>query len=141
MGKAITEMGYTEKAVVCGKFFDLQNVMTLQEMAEYYGGEYDDNWRRSDEHLIETFENDGYEFLGCVAVKKELEELEEYIMGGYLVRGNYLGKRKRLYIIWDIWDEARGQAEYEAFRYSIFTSGSFDYDTAQRIYKKVMGKK
>ena len=144
MAKKITEMGYTAKSVISGKFFDLDNVMTLEEMALQYGGEYDDRWRKDDEQMVEEFRNAGYELLGWVNVKKELgEALADaciYWDGGYLVRGGWEGQRKRNYIIVDMWDETHGQGEVRAYRFNTFTRGSFDYNEVDKVYKKVMGK-
>ena len=141
MGKKITEFGYKATAVVCGKFFDLDNIRTLKEMAEFYGGDYDEKWQEDDKQLVEAFSRDGFEFLGCVGVKQELvDELCEagvYVEGGYLVRGAYLGKRKRLYVVHDVWDEARGYGNCKAYRYNLFTRGDWDFSKWERVYKKV----
>lgn len=141
MGKKITEMGYKATAVVCGKFFDLDNVMGLKEMAEYYGGEYDAKWEDDDRQLVQTFERDGFEFIGCVAVKSELEEAGVELLGGYLVRGKLgygnAGNRRRIYVVADFWDESKGQGECRAYRYNVFTRGSFDYNDVERVYRQV----
>ena len=143
MAKKIEKLGYKAGAVVCGKFFDLSKVMTLKEMAEYYGGEYDAKWKDDDRQLVATFERDGFEFLGCVVVKEELEEAGVDMLGGYLVRGKagYGDKRTRIYVVVDTWDESHGQGEYRAYRYNLFTRGSFEYNDVERIYRKTKREK
>lgn len=143
MAKKIEELGYTAGAVVCGKFFNLDKVMTLKELAEYYGGEYDKQWKDDDKQLVATFERDGFEFLGCVAVKDELEAAGVEMLGGYLVRGKawFGSKRKRIYVVTDTWDESHGQGEHRAYRYNLFTRGSFEYNDVERVYRKTKRKK
>ena len=138
MGKKLTKMGYKPEEVVCGKFFNLDDVHTLEENAEFYGAEYDDKWRKDDEHLIDTFKRDGFEFIGCVVAKKELREDDNCaVEGGYLVKGHYLDDEIKLYVVSDIWDEARGQAPEPAYRYNLFTEGSFDYEAMDEIYNEI----
>ena len=96
MAKNIKEMGYKATAVVCGKFFDLDNVLTFEEMAEKYGY---DNDEEDNKALVETFTGAGYEYLGCVAVKEELDEAVGDacgFMGGYLLKDT---KNGRLYLL------------------------------------------
>lgn len=138
MAKNIKDMGYKATAVVCGKFFDLDNVLTFAEMAEKYGY---DNDEEDNKALVETFTGAGYEYLGCVAVKEELDEAVGDacgLMGGYLLKDT---KNGRLYVANDVWDEGRYVGKTRAYRFNVFTSGSMDYDTANRIYKKVMANK
>lgn len=139
MSKNITEMGYTEKSVISGRFFDLDNVMTLEEMAEQYG-EYDEKWRKDDEQLLEAFRGAGYEFIGCVNIKKGFDgamaDACVYYEGGYIVRGGWVGQRKRNYVVVDVWDETHGQGEVRAYRFNLFTAGSFDYNEVNKIYKQ-----
>lgn len=133
--------------VACGKFFDLTKVYTLAEIAKIYGGDYDEKWQAEDEQLVQTFKRDGFEFLGCVLVKKELAEAlaDEcvYWEMAYVVHGvlGYAGRdKKRTYLVTDVWDESRGKGEVRAYRWNVLDTGSFEYNEAQRAYRKVMGK-
>lgn len=131
--------------VVCGKFFDLTKVYTLKETAEMFGGNYDEKWQADDKQLVETFERDGFEFLGCVLVKEELSkalaEANIYWDIAYVVRG-VLGygerTKKSTYLVTDVWDESRGQGEFRACRWNVLSTGSFEYNEAQKSYRKVM---
>lgn len=138
MAKKITEMGYKATAVVCGKFFDLDNVLTFEELAEKYGY---DNDEEDNKALVETFTCAGYEYLGCVAVKEELDEAVSDacgLMGGYLLKDT---KNGRLYVANDVWDEARYMGKTRAYRFNVFTSGSMDYRAANEAYNEVMAQK
>ena len=129
---------------MCGKFFDLTKVYTLKETAEMFGGDYDKKWEADDKQLVETFEGDGFEFLGCVLVKEELTEafaeVNVYWDIAYVVRGvlGYGGDtKKRTYIVTDVWDMSNGQGEVRAYRWNVLSTGSFEYNEAQRAYRKV----
>lgn len=138
MAKNIKELGYKATAVVCGKFFDLDNVLTFEELAEKCGY---DNDEEDNKALVRAFTGAGYRYIGYVAVKEELDEAVGSacgLMGGYLLKN---AKNGRLYVANDVWDEARGQGNCKAYRFNVFTSGSMDYNTANRIYKKVMANK
>ena len=131
--------------VACGKFFDLTKVYTLKETAEMFGGDYDERWQADDKQLVQTFEGDGFEFLGCVLVKEELtealKEVNVYWDIAYVVRGvlGYCGDtKKHTYIVTDVWDESNGQGEVRAYRWNVLSISSFEYNEAQRAYKKVM---
>lgn len=131
--------------VAGGKFFDLDNVYTLEELARLAGVEYDDRWREDDKQLVATFEREGFEFLGCVLVKEELADAlaDEgvYWQEAYLVRGclGYGGHtKKHTYLITDVWDESHGQGETRAYRWNVQGPGSFEWNAAQRAYRKVM---
>lgn len=130
--------------VPCGKFFDLTKVYTLKEVAELYGSDYDEKWQEDDKQLVKTFENEGFEFLGCVQVKEELAEAlaDEgvYWEMAYVVRGvlGYAGRdKKRIYLVTDVWDESRGQGTHRAYRWNVLDTGSFEYGAAQKAYKAV----
>lgn len=137
MAKSIFEMGYEATAVECGKFFDLDNVMTFEEMAHHYGYDNDeaDNTAKK-----EAFTGAGYEFVGYVAVKEELEDVVVYshkLMGGYLLKDK---KDGRLYVAHDVWDVARYVGKVHAYRFNVFTRDSMYYDTAEEAYKdRVIG--
>lgn len=138
MAKKITEMGYKATAVVCGKFFDLDNVLTFDELAEKCGY---DNDEEDNKALVETFTRAGYEYLGCVVVKEELDEAVGDacgLMGGYLLKDT---KNGRLYVANDVWDEARYMGKTRAYRFNVFTSGSMDYRAANKAYNEVMAQK
>lgn len=129
--------------VPCGKFFDLTKVYTLKEVAELYGSDYDEKWQEDDKQLVKTFENEGFEFLGCVQVKEELAEAlaDEgvYWEMAYVVRGvlGYAGRdKKRTYLVTDVWDESRGQGKHRAYRWNVLDTGCFEYGAAQKAYKK-----
>lgn len=131
-----------------GKFFDMENVYTLEQTAELLGGDYDEKWQEDDKQLVETFEADGFEFLGCVLVKDELEEaladnnVDWYM--AYVVRGclGYMGDtKKRTYLVTDVWDESHGQGEHRAYRWNVQGPGSFEWNEAQKAYKQVMAQK
>lgn len=140
MSKKLIEMGYNPEQVACARFFDLDNVMTLKEQAEFYGGDYDEKWEADDKHLIDTFKRDGFEFIGCVVAKEELRDDDNCaVEGGYLVKGCYLDDEIKLYVVADVWDEARGQAPEPAYRYCIFDEGSFDYEVMQKAYEAAFG--
>ena len=131
----------------CGKFFDLTKVYTLKETAEMFGGNYDEKWQADDKQLVETFEGDGFEFLGCVLVKPELAEALADVNVvwdmAYVVRGvlGYSGRtNKGTYLVTDVWDMSHGQGEVRAYRWNVLSTGSFEYNEAQRAYKKVMGQ-
>lgn len=130
--------------VACGKFFNLEKVYTLAEMAKVYGGDYDAKWQEDDRQLVETFENDGFEFVGCVMVKEELADAladeNVYWDMAYVVRGvlGYGGRNtKRTYLVTDVWDESHGQGEVRAYRWNVLSTGSFEYNEAQKAYRKV----
>lgn len=140
MSKKLTELGYNPEQVACGKFFNLDHVLTLKEQAESYGTEYDEKWEADDKVLLRAFKRDGFEFVGCVATKKELMnddtcELE----GGYLVYGKYLDDESRLYVVMDVWDESRGRAPEPAYRYCVFDEGSFEYEAMEEAYQAAFG--
>ena len=130
--------------------FDLTKVCTLAEMAEMaevYGGNYDEKWQENDRQLVETFRRDGFEFLGCVMVKEELADALAdagvYWDMAYVVRGvlGYCGDtKKRTYLVTDVWDESHGEGEVRAYRWNVLGTGSFEYNEAQKAYGKVMGK-
>ena len=109
-----------------------------------FGGDYDEKWQADDKQLVETFEGDGFEFLGCVLVKEELaEELAEvnvYWDTAYVVRG-VLGlgghTKKRTYLVTDVWDESHGEGEVRAYRWNVLSTGSFEYSEAEKAYRKV----
>jgi hypothetical protein len=131
--------------VACGKFFDLTKMYTLKETAEMFGGSYDEKWQADDKQLLETFERDGFEFLGCVLVKEELAkalaEANVYWDMAYVVRGvlGYGGRTKKsTYLVTDVWDMIHGQGEVRAYRWNVLSTGSFECNEAQRAYKKVM---
>lgn len=131
--------------VAGGKFFNLTKVYTLEELAEFAGVRYDERWQEDDRQLVATFEQGGFEFLGCVLVKEELADAlaDEgvYWQEAYLVRGclGYGGKtKKRTYLVTNVWDESHGQGETRAYRWSVQGPGSFEWNTAQRAYRKVM---
>lgn len=132
--------------VAGGKFFDLTKVYTLAEMAEMFGsGDYDEKWQEDDKQLVATFEQGGFEFLGCVLVKEELADAlaDEgvYLDVAYLVKGclGYDGStKKRTYLITDVWDESHGQGKNRAYRWNVQGPGSFEWSAAQRAYRKVM---
>lgn len=145
MAKKITEMGYKATAVVCGKFFNCEDIYTLKEIAEMEGAEYTKDWEEDDKELVSTFERDGFTFIGCVAVKEELVDAlcEEcvYWQYAYVIRGKFgSNDKKRIYLVVDCWDEARGNGQCKAYRYNLFTKGSWDYDTANKVYNKVRRK-
>lgn len=134
--------------VVGGKFFDMENVYTLEQTAELLGGDYDEKWQEADKQLAETFKADGFEFLGCVLVKDELAEAladhNVYWGMAYVVRGclGYRGDtKKRTYLVTDVWDESHGQGEHRAYRWNVQGPGSFEWDEAQKAYKQVMAQK
>ena len=138
MAKNIMELGYKATAVVCGKFFDLENILTFEEAATKYGYEND---TEDNEALVRTFKQAGYEYLGYVAVKEELDEAVGAacgLMGGYLLKDTKSG---RLYVANDVWDEARYVGKTRAYRFNVFTSGSMDYNTANKVYKEVMANR
>lgn len=139
MSKKITTLGYKAGNVVCGKFFDLQHVMTFKEMANYYG--YEDD-KADNEALVEAFNGAGFEFVGCVKVKDGLDEVEEAtgLMGGYLVRAVNARGRYKLFVAHDVWDEARGMGMTRAYRFNVFTRGSFEYEEAQKAYRRATRK-
>lgn len=145
MAKKIMDMGYEATAVVCGKFFNCEDIYTLKEMAEMFGGEYTKQWEEDDKELVSTFNGDGFTFIGCVKLKEELadEFCEDglYWEWAYVVRGKFDSKDEtRIYLVVDCWDEARGQGKCRAYRYNLLTKGSWDYDTANRIYNKICGQ-
>ena len=129
---------------MCGKFFDLTKVYTLKEAAEMSGGDYDEKWQADDKQLVKTFEEDGFEFLGCVCVKKELAEalaeVNVYWDTAYVVRG-VLGlggdTKKHTYLVTDVWDESHGEGEVRAYRWNVLSTGSFEYSEAEKAYRKV----
>lgn len=130
--------------VACGKFFDLTKVYTLEETAELFGGDYDEKWQENDRQLVETFKRDGFEFLGCVVVKEELADAlaDEgvYWDMAYVVRGvlGYDGRNtKHTYLVTDVWDESHGEGETRAYRWNVQGEGSFEYNAAQKAYRKV----
>lgn len=130
--------------VACGKFFDLTKVYTLAEIAELFGDDYDEKWQESDKQLVQTFENDGFEFLGCVLVKEELVDAlvdaGVYWEMAYVVRGvlGYCGDtKKRTYLVTDVWDESHGEGEVRAYRWNVQGPGSFEYNEAEKAYRKV----
>lgn len=140
MGKNV-KMG----KVAGGKFFDRTKLYTLEETAIMFGGGYDEKWKADDKQLVETFEADGFEFLGCVLVKKELEEAladaNVYWDMAYVVRGvlGYGGHNtKRTYLVTDVWDESHGEGEVRAYRWNVLGIGNFEYNEAQKAYRKVM---
>ena len=131
--------------VVGGKFFDMENVYTLEQTAELLGGDYDEKWQEDDKQLVETFKAEGLEFLGCVLVKDELAEAladnNVYWDMAYVVRGclGYRGDTKeRTYLVTDVWDESHGQGEHRAYRWNVQGPGSLEWDEAQKAYKQVM---
>lgn len=94
--------------------------------------------------MVETFKRDGFEFLGCVTVKEELAEAlaDEgvYWDMAYVIRGvlGYGGRNtKRTYLVTDVWDESHGEGEHRAYRWNVQGEGSFEYNAAQRAYRKV----
>ena len=129
--------------VAGGKFFDLTKLYTLEEIAEICGYGYDEKWQEDDKQLVQTFERDGFEFLGCVQVKEELgaalADADVYWDMAYVVRGvlGYGGRtKKRTYLVTDVWDESRGQGERRAYRWNVLGTGSFEYNDAQKAYRK-----
>jgi len=132
MGKKITTLGYEATAVVCGKFVNLDDVMGWEEMADYYGY---DNDVEDNEAMEEAFNGAGYTFIGWVKALKALEEAE--FMGGYLVKEEATGK---LYIVHDIWDEARGNGKCKAYRFRTFTEGCWDYAGIEEAYTKYVAQ-
>lgn len=93
---------------------------TLKETAEMFGGSYDEKWQADDKQLLETFERDGFEFLGCVLVKEELAkalaEANVYWDMAYVVRGvlGYGGRTKKsTYLVTDVWDMSHGRVKLE----------------------------
>lgn len=136
MAKKITEMGYKAAAVVCGKFFNCEDVYTLKEAAEKLGADYDKKWEENDKQLVDTFNGDGFEFLGCVRIKEELvEALEDenvYWEYAYMVKG-----QDGIYLVVDMWDESCGEGNNRAYRYNVLDKGDFEYANANRAYNKV----
>ena len=63
MAKKITEMGYKATAVVCGKFFDLDDVLTFEEAALEYGYNNDEEDCKA---IKRAFSAAGYRYVGCV---------------------------------------------------------------------------
>jgi hypothetical protein len=119
-------------------------VYTLEETAKMFGGDYDEKWKADDEQLVQTFENDGFEFVGCVMVKEELADAladeNVYWDMAYVVRGvlGYCGDtKKRTYIVTDVWDESHGEGEVRAYRWNVLSTGSFEYNEAEKAYRKV----
>ena len=133
MGKKITELGYKATAVVCGKFFDLDNVLTFEEAAQEYGYDNDEEDNKAIKH---AFSGAGYRYVGCVKAIDGLDE-ECGLFGGYLVKNT---KNGRLYVVHDIWDEARGRGKYKAYRFNVLTSGSWDYKEYKKAYEKITGQ-
>lgn len=133
MAKKITEMGYKATAVVCGKFFDLDNVLTFEEAAQEYGYDNDVEDNKAIKH---AFSGAGYRYVGCVKAINGMDE-ECGLFGGYLVKNT---KNGRLYVVHDIWDEARGLGKCKAYRFNVLTSGSWDYKAYKEAYKKITGQ-
>ena len=134
MAKKIEELGYKAGAVVCGKFFDLSNVMTFEEAAQEYGYEDDVQDNKAIKH---AFSGAGYRYIGCVKAIDGLDE-ECGLFGGYLVKNT---KNGRLYVVHDIWDEARGRGLCKAYRFNVLTSGSWEYKEIVQAYNKILAAK
>jgi hypothetical protein len=134
MAKKIEELGYKAGAVVCGKFFNLGKVMTFEEMAQEYGYENDEADNKALKH---AFSGAGYRYVGCVDAIDGLDE-ECGVMGGYLVKNT---KNGRLYVVVDVWDEARGRGMCKAYRFNVLTSGSFEYKELVQAYNKIQAAK
>ena len=116
MAKKITEMGYEATAVVCGKFFDLDNVMAPEEVAPKFGYEYDDEFRQERRQLEELFNRHGLEFVGCVVLKKKFEDRDVGFFWGELVKNKEDGS---LFIIDEVWDDGYSTLKQGSYNYSV----------------------
>ena len=68
-----------------------------------------------------------------------LAEANVYWDIAYVVHG-VLGynecTKKSTYLVTDVWDESRGQGEVRAYRWNVLSTGSFEYNEAQKAYKE-----
>ena len=79
--------------------------------------------------------------------KKAKEELADALADegvywdmAYVVRGvlGYGGRNtKHTYLVTDVWDESHGEGEVRAYRWNVQGEGSFEYNAAQKAYRKV----
>lgn len=120
MGKKITEMGYKATAVAGGKFFDLDNVLTPEEVAQKFGYEYDDEFRQERKQLEEVFNKNGLEFVGCVVLRNEFEDADVGFFWGELVKNKDDGS---LCIIDDVWGDGYSVLRQGSYNYSILEQG------------------
>lgn len=119
MAKKITEMGYKAEAVVCGKFFDLDNVLTPEEVAPKFGYEYDDEFKQERKQVEEMFNRHGMEFVGCVVLKEEFEGRDVGFFWGELIKDT---KNGSLCIADEVCEDY----------YSILREGSYNYSMLEQ---------